>query len=41
MSETINIFWPGDYRDMPNKTALPGVQEATAQLEKSLSPLGR
>lgn len=41
MSETINIFWPGDYRDMPNQTALPMLTEATVQLEKSLDRLGR
>ena len=41
MSDTINIFWPGDYRDMPNQTALPMLEEANAQLERSLDRLGR
>ena len=41
MSDTINIFWPGDYRAMPNQTALPMLETATAELEKSLSRLGR
>ena len=41
MSDTINIFWPGDYRAMPNQTALPMLEAATAELEKSLSRLGR
>lgn len=41
MSETITIFWPGDYRDMPNRTALPMLEEATAQLERSLARIGR
>ena len=37
----IAIFWPGDYRDMPNQWALPGVQEATTQMERALKKLGR
>ena len=41
MSDTINIFWPGDYRDMPNQTALPMLQKANAELERSLDRLGR
>ena len=41
MSDTINIFWPGDYRDMPNQTALPMLQRANAELERSLDRLGR
>jgi len=41
MSDTINIFWPGDYREMPNRTALPMLEEATAQLERSLDRIGR
>jgi L-fucose isomerase-like protein len=37
----IAIFWPGDARDVPNQLALPNIQEATAQLERALSKLGR
>ncbi|GJL95940.1 MAG: L-fucose isomerase [Hyphobacterium sp.] len=40
MSETIRIFWPGDYRPTPNALALEQVEQATRQLEKSLDRLG-
>ncbi len=40
MKQRIALFWPGDYRDKPNEWALPGVEEATAQLEKALEKLG-
>ena len=40
MKQRIALFWPGDYRDKPNEWALPGVEEATAQLEKALVKLG-
>lgn len=41
MSQPIAIFWPGDYRALPNELALPGVEEATVQLENALRRLGR
>jgi len=41
MSDKIALFWPGDYRPIPNETALPNIQEATLQLEKALQKLGR
>jgi len=41
MSDTIRIFWPGDYRDLPNQLALPLLEAATAQLERALGRLGR
>lgn len=41
MSDKIALFWPGDYRALPNETALPNIQEATLQLEKALGKLGR
>jgi L-fucose isomerase-like protein len=41
MSKRIAIFWPGDYRRKPNALALPGVSQATAQLERALQKLGR
>ena len=41
MSEKIGLFWPGDYRAIPNETALPNMEEATRQLEKALQRLGR
>ena len=41
MNDTISIFWPGDYREEPNRTALPMLANATAQLEQSLDRLGR
>jgi L-fucose isomerase-like protein len=36
----IAIFWPGDYRTLPNQWALPNVEEATLQLERALRSLG-
>jgi L-fucose isomerase-like protein len=41
MPEKIALFWPGDYRPTPNKTALPNIEAATQQLEKALKKLGR
>ncbi len=41
MSDKIAIFWPGDYRERPNREALPEVEEATVQLEQALKQLGR
>ncbi len=40
MKRKIALFWPGDYRDLPNQEALPNVQEATTELEKALEKLG-
>ncbi|MGD9153594.1 MAG: fucose isomerase [Gammaproteobacteria bacterium] len=40
MGKKIAIFWPGDYRTLPNKDALPEVEAATLQLEKALKKLG-
>lgn len=41
MSETINIFWPGDYRDLPNQTARPMLEQATTQLIRCLDRIGQ
>ena len=41
MSDKIALFWPGDYRPIPNETALPNIEEATGQLETALKKLGR
>ncbi|TET36513.1 MAG: fucose isomerase [Planctomycetota bacterium] len=41
MSTKTAIFWPGDYRDLPNKLAAPQVTAATEQLERALEKLGR
>ncbi len=42
MSSTqIGIFWPGDYRSLPNNLALSNAEEATVQLERALKKLGR
>jgi len=41
MKQRIALFWPGDARDMPNKLALPNVEQATVQIEKALKKLGR
>ena len=41
MSDSIAIYWPGDYRPLPNESALPNVEAATAQLEAALKHLGR
>lgn len=40
MGKKIAVFWPGDYRGLPNKDALPEVETATIQLEKALKKLG-
>lgn len=40
MKKKIAIFWPGDYRARPNELALPGVIQATEQMEKALKKLG-
>ena len=40
MNKRIAIFWPGDYRGLPNEQALSGVKEATVQMEKALHALG-
>ncbi|MGD9108480.1 MAG: fucose isomerase, partial [Gammaproteobacteria bacterium] len=40
MGKKIAVFWPGDYRELPNKDALPEVEAATQQLEKALKKLG-
>lgn len=41
MSDKIALFWPGDYRALPNESALSNIQKATVQLEKALSKLRR
>ncbi len=41
MSKNVAIFWPGDYREEPNKWALPQVKETTEQLVRALKKLGR
>ncbi|MHC4663163.1 MAG: fucose isomerase [Planctomycetota bacterium] len=41
MSKKVAIFWPGDYRELPNELALPQVTAATEQLERALEKLGR
>ncbi len=41
MSDKIALFWPGDYRPIPNETALPNIEAATVQMEKALKKLGR
>ena len=41
MTDTIHIYWPGDYRPTPNQLALPMVEESTQQLERALDRLGR
>ncbi|MDJ0921660.1 MAG: hypothetical protein QNI84_11065 [Henriciella sp.] len=41
MSDTIHIFWPGDYRPKPNELALPLLEEAHRELEKGLDRLGK
>ncbi|GIW87511.1 MAG: L-fucose isomerase [Isosphaeraceae bacterium] len=37
----VALFWPGDYRDVPNQWALPKAREATRQLMAALKALGR
>ncbi len=41
MSKAVALFWPGDYREEPNKWALPQVKESTEQLTRALKKLGR
>jgi L-fucose isomerase-like protein len=41
MKQKIALFWPGDERPKPNDMARPNVEEATVQLERALSRLGR
>lgn len=41
MSKNVALFWPGDYRELPNKLALPMVKETTEQLSQALKKLGR
>jgi L-fucose isomerase-like protein len=41
MAQKVALFWPGDYRDHPNRAALPSIEDATAQLERALDRLGR
>jgi L-fucose isomerase-like protein len=39
--QRVALFWPGDYRKLPNTWALPQAQAATAQLISALKKLGR
>src|SRR5579859_7201483 len=41
MAKKIALYWPGDARAKPNELALPGITEATVQLERALKKLGR
>ncbi len=41
MTQRVALFWPGDYRDLPNQQALPSIESATRQLEGALRKLGR
>ncbi len=41
MSSKVAVFWPGDYRSLPNEWALPQAREATANLMAALKKLGR
>jgi L-fucose isomerase-like protein len=41
MSKKVAVFWPGDYRALPNEWALPQSREATCQLVAALEKLGR
>jgi L-fucose isomerase-like protein len=37
----VAIFWPGDYRNLPNEWARPQAVETTGQLQQALRKLGR
>jgi L-fucose isomerase-like protein len=39
--KTVAIFWPGDYRRLPNEWAKPQITEATEQIQRALKKLGR
>jgi len=41
MSRRIALYWPGDYRELPNRAALPAMEAATEQMERALRHLGR
>ena len=40
-NKRVALFWPGDGRPKPNERALPNITEATLQLERALTKLGR
>ena len=39
--KSVAIFWPGDYRKLPNQWAKPQITEATEQIQRALKKLGR
>jgi L-fucose isomerase-like protein len=39
--KSVAIFWPGDYRRLPNEWAKPQITEATDQIQRALRKLGR
>jgi L-fucose isomerase-like protein len=41
VASKVAIFWPGDYRQVPNGWALPNIERATAQITSALKRLGR
>jgi L-fucose isomerase-like protein len=41
MSQRIALFWPGDLRQRPNELARPNAEEASLQIERALTKLGR
>ncbi len=41
MSKTVAIFLPGDYRALPNKWALPQVNDTVSNLTRALKKVGR
>jgi L-fucose isomerase-like protein len=40
-SRRVAVFWPGDYRPLPNQWALPRAEEATRRLTAALRKLGK
>ena len=40
-AKKVVLFWPGDYRPMPNEWALPHSRTTTEQLTRALKKLGR
>jgi L-fucose isomerase-like protein len=41
MTKKVALYWPGDYRQIPNEAALPLARETTGQLMTALKKLGR
>ncbi len=41
MAKTVVVFWPGDYRALPNVLARPNMEKASTQITRALVKMGR